>query len=231
MQPDTTAARNTGWLRASAIVLALIAASALVAVVINSVLADAGKPRKATVQTIAVLRPPPPPPPPKPEQKPPEPEIKPQEVKIPEPQQQPDEAKPDDAPPAGDKLGLDADGSAGSDGFGLAARKGGRDLLTIGKGGAGGSEYAWFGGRLQRHLQDELARLKELQGADYRVAVRIWVNREGRIHRAELVGTTGNAETDRAIQNALLRVPALAEAPPETMPQPVRLRISSRAAG
>ncbi|WP_052700215.1 hypothetical protein [Methylocucumis oryzae] len=91
-----------------------------------------------------------PPPPPKVE-KPPEPEVK-NEVEQPEPE--PEEPLPDvaDEPPPGD-LGLDAEGTAGSDGFGLAARKGGRGLLG---GGGGGDPYAWYGGLIKkrptRHL-------------------------------------------------------------------------------
>src|SRR5689334_3282657 len=82
---------------------------------------------KKVVQEIRVIRPPPPPPetPPPP---PPPPEEK---VDLKEPEPEPDPT-PTNEPPPGEQLGLDADGSAGSDGFGLAARKGGRDLLASG---------------------------------------------------------------------------------------------------
>jgi hypothetical protein len=38
-----------------------------------------------------------------------------------------------DNKPAGQELGLDAVGGAGSDGFGLVGKKGGRDITTLGK--------------------------------------------------------------------------------------------------
>src|SRR5574343_1735725 len=86
------------------------------------------KPAKAEkkIQPITLLKPPPPPPPPPKVEKPPEPEIK-EKIKEPDPEPEPEpESKPDEAPPR--DLGLDADGAAGADGFGLAARKGGNGL-------------------------------------------------------------------------------------------------------
>ena len=50
-----------------------------------------------------------------------------------------------DAPP-GDELGLDAEGGAGSDGFGLRAKKGGRGLI------GGGDRNRWYEGQVQRDL-------------------------------------------------------------------------------
>jgi len=191
---------------------------------VRSMMSDGKPTRRQAVQQISLLKPPPPPPPPKPEEKPPEPEIKKEEVKIDEPKQ-PDEApKPaENEPPAGKDLGVDADGAAGGDNFGLVGRKGGRDLL----GGAGG-KYGGFSNLLRQQIQTSLARDKRLRELDYKVIVRLWLTRDGHVQRYELGSSTGNLETDQAINQALAKLPPMSEVPPEDMPQPVKLRLTSR---
>lgn len=216
------------------VVLGLMVLVGLIAAVIRSFLQQSGKPVRPSVQQIAILRPPPPPPPPKVEQKPPPPEMKKEEVKIPEPEKapQPDQAR--DEPEAGKDLGVDAAGGPGGDGFGLVGRKGGRDLLSIGGGGGKSADrqrFAFYSGRIQQHFQEQLAREDKLRSRDYRVVVKVWLSADGRVQRAELVDGTGHADTDEVLRAVLGRMPALAEAPPEAMPQPVRLRITSRGAG
>lgn len=179
-------------------------------------------PKRQVVHNIALLKPPPPPPP-KPPEKPPEPQIKKEEVKVEQPKQ--DAPKQDDAP-AGKQLGVDAEGGAGSDAFGLVGNKGGRDLL-----GGGRMGFAFYTNGLQRFLQDELAKNRKLRGADYRVVVRLWLARDGAVQRVELAGSSGNPEVDAQVRAALGALAAVKEAPPESMPQPVKLRISNRGAG
>ena len=191
---------------------------------VRSMMSDSKPTRRQAVQQISLLKPPPPPPPPKPEEKPPEPEIKKEEVKIDQPKQ-PDEApKPaENEPPAGKDLGVDADGAAGGDNFGLVGRKGGRDLL----GGAGG-KYGGFSNLLRQQIQASLAKDKRLRELDYKVIVRLWLTRDGHVQRYELGSSTGNPETDQAINQALAKLPPMQEPPPEDMPQPVKLRLTSR---
>lgn len=84
---------------------------------------DQGR-KKRQVQRITLVKPPPPE---KIKEKPPEPEIKKEEKIVePEPKEVPEETEDSakDEPPPGDDLGLDSDGTGGSDGFGLAAKKG-----------------------------------------------------------------------------------------------------------
>jgi protein TonB len=180
-------------------------------------------PKKPVVHQISLLRPPPPPPP-KPPEKPPEPQIKKEEVKVEQPK--PDAPRQDDAP-AGKQLGVDAEGGAGSDGFGLVGNKGGRDLL----GGGGRLGFAFYTNALQRFLQDELAKNRQLRGADYRIVVRLWLARDGAVQRFEMVGSSGNPDVDARVRSALGALASVREAPPENMPQPVKLRISNRGAG
>lgn len=206
--------------------LPLIALCALVVIVgggavwlVRSFLAGEPPPQKKVVQEIRVIRPPPeelPPPPP-----PPPPE---EEVDVPEPQEAQPEPTPSNEPPPGEQLGLDAEGAAGSDGFGLAARKGGRDLLA-----SGGSAFTWYAGLLKDEILD---RLQEEQGArsgSYSVLVRVWVRKDGSIERIALAQSSGDRERDRAIESALARISRMPQSPPADMPQPVSLRIVSRA--
>jgi len=198
---------------------------------------DSGRPYRP-VQEISLVRPPPPPPPP-PKVEPPkvEPVPKmevPQKQEIPKPDNQP-EAKPE-APPPGPALGLDAAGGAGGDAFGLAARKGGSDLIgSIGGGGgasAGGgsavNQYAWYGALVKERIQDAVARDKSLDHQDYRASVNVWIDGRGVVTRVELIESTGDPTLDEALRAALRRLDPLREGAPGGMPQPVRLRITAR---
>jgi protein TonB len=207
------------------VVLSLVVATA---VYLMKDLFQKGPQTKRVVQQISVVQPPPPPPPP-PEQKPPEPEVKEEKIEEPEPEKEPEPApeQAEEAPP-GEQLGVDGEGSAGSDAFGLAARKGGRSLL----GGTPGSVILWYGGQIKRVLDSELHALLEdthAKKASYAVMLDIWITPDGRLERAELAGASGKPEVDQAIRAALpkLRL-ALQKPPPGNMPQPVRVRLTSR---
>ena len=126
-------------------------------------------------------------------------------------------------PPPGDQLGLDADGSAGSDGFGLAARKGGRDLLA-----SGGSAYVWYAGLLKNEIVGKLQDEKKVRTGNYSIQVRVWVRQDGTIERIHFTQSSGNGERDKAIEEAITRI-RISQAPPADMPQPINLRIASRA--
>ncbi len=181
---------------------------------------------KKQVQQITVIQPPPPPPPP-PEQKPPEPEP---EEKIPEPKPEPEpEPTPEESQePAGEELGVDAEGGAGTDGFGLVGKKGGRGLL----GGNGGSSILWYGGQVKRQLSDELQTVlagTQARSANYSVVINIWLATDGRLSKAELAGSSGMAEVDKSIREALPRLRlAIGKSPPENMPQPLKIKVTSK---
>lgn len=197
--------------------LVLVAGVAVVWL-IRSFLAGTPPPQKKVVQEIRIVRPPPdqlppPPPPPPPEEK----------NEVPDPQPEP-EPTPSDEPPPGEQLGLDADGAAGADGFGLAARKGGRDLLA-----SGGSAYTYYAGLLKNEILQRLQDQQNARSGAYSVVIKVWVRQDGTVERIALAQSTGNKERDRAIEGALARIARFAQAPPADMPQPVSLRIVSRA--
>lgn len=175
--------------------------------------------KQKKIQPITLLKPPPPPPPP-PKQEPPpeEPEI---EEKIEEPEPEP-ENLPDvsDEAPA-ESLGLDAEGGAGSDGFGLAARKGGRGLLA-------GNPNAWFAGVVKNSVLDALMERDELRRRAYSAYISLWLDLDGTVLRYKLNRSSGDKRTDEAILAVLANLHRIGEAPPVGMKQPVKLKITSR---
>jgi periplasmic protein TonB len=181
---------------------------------LDNVLNSGGAQTKKTVQQISLIQPPPPPPPPKVEEKPPEP-VK-EEVKVNEPPPE----KNDQEPPPGKDLGVDADGGAGGDGFGLIGRKGGRDLLDSGG-------FGWYGNQVKAGIYDALMGDECTRKARYSVVIKVWVVSSGKVQRVELEGSSGNPEVDTCITRALPGV-HVADAPPEDLPQPIRIRVAAR---
>ncbi len=219
---------RASWVARAALGIGLLSFVGVVAWGAYSLLSDTKTTKKQVVQ-ISLLKPPPPPPPPPPEQKPPEPEVK-EEVKLPEPEPPPEAAR-DEAPPPGEQLGLDANGSGSGDAFGLAARKGGTDITKLGgPSGLGRSQAAWFAGLVQSHLVAQLSKEGKLRRSDYRVDLRVWFAPDGRIERFELLDSTGNKEVDEQIKLVLQSMPPLKQPPPADLPQPVKLRLTSRGA-
>jgi protein TonB len=174
------------------------------------------KSRRDVPQVVKIIRPPPPPP----EEPPPPP---PEKVDEPLPQDTPEPDPMDEAPP-GEQLGLDAEGVAGGDAFGLAARKGGADII----GGGGGAAFAWYTGLLKDGILDALSDDERVRKGNYKLTVRVWLASDGRVDRIALVDSTGNAQLDAAVEQALQRMQRVREVPPLEMPQPVTLRIVSR---
>lgn len=200
------------------IIGAVLAVAALVAFVrYMSNKAPATKTKRDVPQVVQIVRPPPPPP----EQPPPPPPPE-EKIEEPLPQETPDPEPADEAPPA-ESLGLDADGVAGGDGFGLAARRGGSDIT-----GTGGAAFAWYTGLLKDTILDTLQEDERVRKGTYKVTVRVWLDSDGRVERTQLADSTGNRELDSAIEQALGRLGRLRESPPMEMPQPITLRIVSR---
>jgi len=222
------------WLRRLAVVMAMVIGAALLWTLIAQLMEPGEKRTKRVVQQISLVKPPPPPPPPKVE--PPKLEQKKVEIeeKVETPKPDPQADKAPDAPPPGPNLGLDSQGVAGSDGFGLAARKGGSDLIggpTLGGGGGAAplaNRFAWYGALIKERIQESVARDKALSTGDYRINVNVWVDAKGVVTRAELVGSTGDTQLDDALKLALRSLPPLREGAPGDMPQPIKLRITAR---
>ncbi|MEJ0036269.1 MAG: TonB family protein [Gammaproteobacteria bacterium] len=202
----------------AALVLALAVVGVGVILFMRHFLSQEAPAAKKVVQEIRVIRPPPPPP----ETPPPPPPPPEDTVDLKEPQPEPDPVQSNEPPPA-EQLGLDADGAAGSDGFGLAARKGGRDLLA-----SGGSAFSWYAGLLKNEILGRLQDEKKIRAGSYTIQVRVWVKPDGTVERIHFTQSSGNGERDKAIEEAITRI-RVSQAPPADMPQPINLRIVSRA--
>lgn len=171
-------------------------------------------PKRQTAQVVKLIRPAPPP-----EQPPPPPP--PEKVDEPLPQDTPEPTPQDDAP--AEQLGIDADGAAGGDGFGLAARKGGRDLL-----GSSAGAFAWYTGMLKDTILEQLSADDRVRRGSYAVTVRLWLASDGRVERVKVAQSTGDQARDLAIEESLGKLSRVREAPPLEMPQPITLKIVSR---
>lgn len=167
--------------------------------------------QKKVVQQITLITPPPPPPPP------PEPEVEP-EIEEEEIIEEMDEPMPDQVndAPVGESLGLDADGAAGGDSFGLVGRKGGRGIL--------GGGYA---GKLQQMITQLVLDDEQLKHLNYVVILKLWVSESGKLSQYEVVQQSGDAQVRDFLELALARLDNF-DTPPLEMPQPIKLRIKSR---
>jgi protein TonB len=215
------------WIGPAIAILGLLLAIALIRWVVKEFAMHGDSKKKRAIQEITLVKPPPPTPPPKvepPKVVPPKQEIQ-EKVDVPRPDQQPD--KPE-APPPGPNLGVDAVGTGSGDGFGLVGKKGGSDLIG-GTGAGAGNKFAWYGAMLKVRIQEAILKDKKLrEAANYRLQVNVWVDSTGAVTRAELVGSSDDAELDKALKAVLTTMTPLREGAPGDMPQPIKLRISAR---
>jgi len=172
------------------------------------------------IQTISLLKPPPPPPPPPKVEKPPEPEIK-EKIVEPDPEPEPIPDTPDEAPAR--DLGLDAEGVAGQDGFGLAAHKGGNGLF-----GGAGNPFNYYGGQVKNDILGLLSSHDDLRRKAYTANIKIWLKADGSVERFELSRGSNDAAIDDLLNRALNQFKKAHEPPPPGMQQPIKFRISSR---
>jgi len=132
-------------------------------------------------------------------------------------------------------LGLDtATAVAGSDAFGLKARKGGKSLTEIKpesglkKSKPSAMELGFYASKIEAYLQNELSKRGELRSINYSVIIKIWLDDEGRITRCDLGESTGNKNIDRLLLSTLTDSSKIPKAPPKNMPQPVIIRITTQ---
>lgn len=186
----------------------VLVVTVLLIMFVRNMMADkADGPQRPVAQIVKIVRPPPPPEEPPPPPPPPE-----EKIEEPLEQQEPEQA-PDEASPA-EQLGLDAEGAAGADGFGLAARKGGRDLV-----GTGTAPFRWYTDLLSRSLEGCFSEDETVRRGNYKVDVKVQVETDGSMRILDVIGSTGSAEVDAAIrarrdcnigQSRPIEVPALA---------------------
>jgi protein TonB len=64
--------------------------------------------------------------------------------------------------------------------------------------------------------------------ANIRAEVKVWADSTGRITRATVANSTGNAALDTALRDEVLTGLQLSEPPPQGMPMPIVLRVTAR---
>ena len=211
--------------------LVAVAGGALTFKLFNS---KGSSPRREPAMVMVSLPPPLPTPPPPPQQQQPPPEQKMvEQQQVMEPESKPEENKPEppkppDEPPA--NLGTGVKGDGAGDGFGLGGSgNGGMIGGGNGNGRGGGSKWGWYAGQVQTRIAEALRENRRTRSANIAsLQVRIWPDASGRITRASLAGSTGDASVDAAIKNEVLAGLQLSQPPPAGMPTPIVLRVSAR---
>jgi len=183
-------------------------------------------PQKKQVTTIKLLPDTPPPPPPPPKEPPKEqPKEQPKEApKAPEP-------KPAETPPA-ENLKMEGPAGDGPSPFQAGAVTNdyaGGDVKTIGS--DGGLKFNWYAGLVKSEIEQALQKNSALTEGQYKLVVTVWVKPNGDIEKLELVQSDASPEVEQAVKTTLNAMPNIREAPPEGMPQPIKLRISARKMG
>ena len=236
-QGKKKASRQTVWIVAGVVVLVLLLAGGGLLLLLTS---DEESKGKSHVAMVALLKPPPPmrEKPPEMKEKPPEPEVKKEIIETVREAPKEEEVRNEKAEdkPAGDQLGLDAQGGAGSDSFGLVAKKGGRDLLSLGKGSGeegGGKESgkigggkdlaalmkknAWYNHLVEEELTKGLRqRLQENGGipkGKLEAVVQIGMDEGGAIRDFRIIRPSGNRSMDEALRE-FLPLAKISEPPP-----------------
>jgi protein TonB len=186
-------------------------------------LKDAGAPKRKQVQQISLVQPKElPKPPPEPEK--PKEEIK-EKIETPPP-----EAKNDSPPPEAPVRLEGAAGPGGTLDLGGGGKGSEFNIARPSGDGEGRRGHGFYTNQLQALVQDELNRKDRLRGAEYSALVALWIGADGRVQKVELTGTTGSPQTDTLLRETIAAITRL-KAPPESMPQPVKLRITARGSG
>ena len=88
--------------------------------------------------------------------------------------------------------------------------------------------YASYIHQIKTRIEEALAAQPDLAHAEYRFVAHIWIAQDGRVERAELQDSSGVAAIDELIAKALASMQPIAGLLPPGMPQPVKLRITSK---
>lgn len=221
-QDETTG--RAGRLRSLAIAGVVALGVAVIGVGIWQLAKGAGAPKRKQVQQISVVQPRElPKPPPEPEK--PKEEIK-DKIETPPP-----EAK-NDSPPPEAALRMTGEASPGGT-LDLQGGGTGKETNVIGPVGAGkgtGRDFDQYARSLKDDLQGLLNRTDKVRGSEYRAAVALWIGPDGRIQKVEIIGTSGDPQLDARLREAIAERDRF-KAPPESMPQPVKLSVTARGAG
>jgi periplasmic protein TonB len=177
------------------------------------------KPRRQAEQVIAIAAPPPPAPPPPPPPPPPPEQEEQEMIKQDDVQEEPEQEDPgDDQPVAA------AAGPGNGPNFGLKNKAGTRKASIGGNRLSVWDKYALA---LQKGLAMSLRSNSGINRKTLTVQVKIWADRTGRVTKAALSKSTGDAALDRTIRDSVFLGLQLPEAPPADMVMPINLEIKA----
>jgi len=230
-ETKTKSASSVSWVLIAVVIVFLGGA----VYIVWTVLSDDSPRKKANIATITLVKPPPIPV----KEKPPEPEPvkesqKKEQIIDPGPQNEAQNANEQDDTPAGDKLGLDADGKAGTDAYGLVAKKGGRALLA-GDGGLGRlsllGKYASYTQIMEAAIRKKVQKYLDENGGvprgKFQTVVQVSIDGMGKIVQFRIIGSSGNHKMDDAVKESLSQF-RINEPPPEGMPRMMNIRVNSQ---
>jgi TonB family protein len=211
------------WVRRGGVALVLLALVAGVVLLGRQMMKQTTTPQRQMARIAIVPNTPPPPPPPPKEEKKLDQKETPKQADIDRPKpvaQMPDEQ-------------IKMEGQGSDTGLaGIGAGKVTSDYVGQKIGGGGGdgagSRFAWYKLVVQQMVQAALQKNTKLRSTNYRVIVKIWLGPDGVVSRAELSDTTGNADMDQRLRTALSQLPPFGERPPEGLPQPITMRLTTR---
>jgi len=202
---------------------------------VKSVLSEKSPRKRNSFTVVTLLKPPPPPP----VEKPPEPkieEIQKEEIIAPEQEAaEPEAPSAEQDAPAGDKLGVDAEGAAGSDAFGLVGKKGGRSLLAGDGGGLGKltllTRFAEYSQIVESEIRKKVRKRLDEEGGipkgNHQVIARVSVDGNGAVVDFKIVGSSGDHKIDEAVRDSVGKV-QISSPPPDGMPRTMVIRITSK---
>ncbi|MEQ1528829.1 MAG: TonB family protein, partial [Methylococcales bacterium] len=73
-----------------------------------------------------------------------------------------------------------------------------------------------------------LSKHDELRRKGYTAIVKVWLKPDGAVERVELSKGSNDADIDELLSRLLRQFTKVSEPPPPGMPQPIKLKISSR---
>jgi len=141
-----------------------------------------------------------------------------------------------DNTPAGENLGVDADGKAGGDSFGLVGKKGGRSILSGDGGGGMGrlsllSKFGWYTQIVETEIRKKVMKHLDENGGIPRgklqAVVQLSVNSLGEVVKYKIIGSSGNHKMDDAVKQSIGDI-KISEPPPDGMPRTMSIRVTSQ---
>jgi len=91
------------------------------------------------------------------------------------------------------------------------------------------AEFADYAVMLRDHVLAEIDNHFELRVGNYDAVIKVWIDADGRVQRVTVSKSTGIVKMDEGIRRAVAAVQPLPLPPPVEMPQPINLRIVSKA--